>query len=260
MLKTRRPPSARRVTISSGRIGARAPSRRGSRTRGGASRACSRSRRPRARDRPRLLSRRQQDDEGKYAGSLPSLGGYSVRRDAVSRVLGHPEARVLHDLGLLREELDLGIRSLVERRCGVRVGPVVEDRDRVVEPSGAKETRGGDARDDSDGQRSARPTRSGSPRSDSCRIVRAAPTAPPASSARVTQGSRLAAFRACGSSVVSASSWDAELASRPTGSCRDVGAPTSRSSTSSRLRLPAVATSSCARSSVSSIVADSRSS
>jgi hypothetical protein len=73
--------------------------------------------------------------------------------NAVGRVLGHPEARILHDLLTSDQPLDTGIRALAERRRPVHIGLKVEDGDGVVEPPTTKEARSGDAGDDSDANR-----------------------------------------------------------------------------------------------------------
>ena len=53
-------------------------------------------------------------------------------------------------LAPLWQELDFGIRALIERRRCVQVGSIVENGDSIVESSGAEETRSGDAGNDSD--------------------------------------------------------------------------------------------------------------
>src|SRR5262249_53097687 len=98
---------------------------------------------------PRLASRHQENQEERAQGAGPALGALWSAHDAVPRVPGHPNARVLHHLRALRQEVDLGIRALIERRSCIQVGAIVENCDSIVESSGAEETRGGDAGNDS---------------------------------------------------------------------------------------------------------------
>ena len=158
MLNTRRPPIARSVTIASGRTGTRAPNRRGSRTRSLAVTAYSRSRKPKAQHRPASALVASGGREGRCEEGLTCAAECSVQR-----ARGSSRSRASRDArppwpGPSRAELDLGIRALVERRCGVRVGPVVEDCDRLSTFWWREVTRRPHKRRRRCGQRSARPT------------------------------------------------------------------------------------------------------
>ena len=99
---------------------------------------------------PRLASRHEQDDEERaqrLAGQRRREGAVD---DAVRGVVGHPQARVLHDLRTAWELEDVGVRAQAERRRVVGVGLEVEHGDCIVEVGGAEEASGGDAADDSD--------------------------------------------------------------------------------------------------------------